>query len=206
LGKSNSEFIFNMIAPVYGLFYNWQKKRFKEVIDAAKGTMDLDSFETILDIGCGTGALCSALDKRGLLVTGVDTAEKMLNIGRHKLENKAVNFILGNALEKLPFEDKTFDVSIASYVAHGMGQKEREILYQEMSRVTKHKVIIYDYNQKRSILVSIIEWFEQGDYFNFIKSAEKEMHRYFLDVSVLNVTKGAAWYICIPVDAAAWKK
>ncbi|MDG2835092.1 hypothetical protein P7M40_24720, partial [Vibrio parahaemolyticus] len=94
---------------------------------------------------------------------------------------------------------------IASYVAHGLQKNERKKLYAEMSRVTKSKVIIYDYNQRRSSLTTIIEWLERGDYFQFIKEAEHEMKNCvfemkecFSEVKVVDVDYKAAWYICTP--------
>lgn len=77
-------------------------------------------------------------------------------------------------------------------------------MYAEMSRVTKSKVIIYDYNEKGSLLTTIIEWLERGDYFNFIRNAEFEMKNCiselseccFSKVKVFNVDVRAAWYIC----------
>lgn len=206
MGKGSSEFLFNIIAPIYVLFYYRQRKRFSEVLKRIKNELDLTSYETIVDVGCGTGALCSVLFENGLSVTGIDPAEKMLKIAMNKLENKGITFVLANVLEKLPFDDNCFDISIASYVAHGMGQNERKLLYAEMSRVTRSKVIIYDYNENRSLLTTIVEWLERGDYFHFIKNAESEMKSCvsemkacFSEVKVVNVDVRAAWYICTPV-------
>lgn len=196
--KRDSVLLFNSISQIYGLFYKIQKKRFKDVIEIVKKELDIKEFKTILDVGCGTGALCSVLNDMGLKVTGVDPAEKMLNIAREKPENKTVSFAQANILERLPFEDKLFDASIASYVAHGMGHEERKLMYTEMSRVTKSKVIIYDYNEKRSLTTTIIEWLEGGDYFNFIKNAESEMRECFSDVKTVYVGVRATWYICTP--------
>lgn len=168
--------------------------------------MDLTSYGTVLDVGCGTGALCSVLSGKGLVVTGVDLAERMLDIARRQPENKNVAFIQANVLERLPFGDKYFDISIASYVAHGMQQSDRKRMYSEMSRVTRDKVIIYDYNQKRALMTSMIEWLERGDYFRFIKDAENEMRNCvsdmkgcFSEVKVVDVDTRASWYISTPV-------
>jgi len=203
--RSGSEFLFNSIAPVYGLFYRKQKKRFSEVMDKVHDELDVTSHHTILDVGCGTGALCSVLCEKGLTVTGIDPAEKMLGIAGSKPENKGISFVRANVLEKLPFNDQSFDLSIASYVAHGMQQQDRKKMYAEMSRVTKNQVIIYDYNQNRSFFTSIIEWLERGDYFNFIKSAENEMKdcvsemkECFSEVKVIDADVRAAWYVCTP--------
>ncbi|MDZ4132628.1 MAG: hypothetical protein U1E11_05770, partial [Dethiobacteria bacterium] len=81
-----------------------------------------------------------------------------------------------------------------------------KLMYAEMSRVTKHFVIIYDYNDKRSPLTTFIEWLEGGDYFHFIRNAEpemkdciSEMKSCFSDVKVVAVDTRAAWYICKPL-------
>lgn len=206
MGKSNGKSLFDTIAPIYGLFYNIQRRRFEEVVSRASKELDLNLFKTILDVGCGTGALCSVLNDKGLLVTGIDPADHMLRVAKSKSENKGVIFIQADVLKRLPFEDKSFDISIASYVAHGMQKNEREKMYAEMSRVTKEKVIIYDYNQNRGLSTSLVEWLERGDYFRFIRVAEKEMKNCtadmklcFSQVKVIDVDTRAAWYICTPV-------
>lgn len=198
MGK-NSNLLFNSIAPVYGLFYEMQKKRYRGVIERVSEEIDLTLQGMVIDVGCGTGALCSVLSEKGLNVTGIDPADKMLTIAKRQPENKSIAFIQGSVLEQLPFENKTFDISIASYVAHGLQKNERKQMYAEMSRVSKSKVIIYDYNQKRSLLTSIIEWIERGDYFRFIKEAKEEMTECFSEVRVINVNSKAAWYICTPM-------
>ncbi|WP_132102071.1 hypothetical protein [Dehalobacter sp. MCB1] len=67
-----------------------------------------------------------------------------------------------------------------------------------MSRITRHFVIINDYNEKRSLLVNIAEWLEGGDYFNFIKKAQDEMKEVFDEVRIVNVGSRAACNICRP--------
>jgi ubiquinone/menaquinone biosynthesis C-methylase UbiE len=183
-----------------------QKRHYGTVINRVSKELDLTSYDTVLDVGCGTGALCSVLNEKGLAVTGIDPADKMLRIAKRQPENKIITFIQANVLQQLPFENKTFDISIASYVAHGLQKNERKLMYAEMGRVTKSKVIIYDYNQKRALLTSIIEWLERGDYFHFIKVAKDEMEQCvsemsecFSDVKVVNVDSKAAWYICTPI-------
>ncbi|MDW7738650.1 MAG: class I SAM-dependent methyltransferase [Bacillota bacterium] len=207
MAKSNSTFLFNLIAPAYGLFYNIQKKRYSEVLKGVEKDLDIASFRTIIDIGCGTGALCSVLYEMGLTVTGIDPAKKMLDIAMAKPENININFIQADVLETLPVEDKSFDIAVASYVAHGLKSEERRKMYAEMSRVAEHWVVIYDYNDKRSLPVTVIEWLEGGDYFHFIKHAEPEMRdcvtemkNCFSEVKVIHVDKRASWYICKPLS------
>ncbi len=129
----------------------------------------------------------------------------MLAVARRQPENANILFLQANALEQLPFADQSFNLSIASYVAHGLQKSERIKLYSEMRRVTKSRVIIYDYNQKRSLMTSLVEWLEQGDYFQFIKNPKiemedcvSEMSKCFSEVRVIEVDKRANWNICTP--------
>jgi SAM-dependent methyltransferase len=203
--KEDNAFLFNLIAPVYNLFFRRQKRSYSNIIENMKGELDLTKYKTALDVGCGSGAFCAAMSEHGLSVTGVDSAENMLSFARSKPENQNAVFILANAVEKLPFEDKSFDFSTASYVAHGLTKEQRKLLYAELGRVSNFFVIIHDYNRKRSLLTTIVEWLEGGDYFRFIKSAESEMkdcvsqmHACFSEVRQVNVGEKAAWYICTP--------
>lgn len=198
LTNSKGDQLFDCIAPIYGLFYGWQKKHFLEVIERIQKEMDLISYKSILDVGCGTGALCSVLSGKGLSVTGIDTAAGMLQVARRQPENEGIPFLQASALERLPFVDKSFDIAIASYVAHGLQKDDRKKLYVQMGRLAKYKVIIHDYNQSRSLPVSLIEWLERGDYFRFIVEARDEMEHYFADVKVIDVGAHASWYICTP--------
>ena len=205
MGKRKHNILFNLIAPVYGLFYNKQKNRYREVLARFLPEWRQRGYTSILDVGCGTGALCSALHEAGLSVTGVDPAEKMLAVAKRQPENQGIRFLQANALSGLPFADKSFDVSIASYVAHGLQKNERMQLYSEMRRVTKGKVILYDYNQNRSALTSFVEWLEHGDYFGFIQNPKSDIEdcvsqlgKCFSEVHVVDVDKRAAWYICTP--------
>ncbi len=206
MAEKKSTRLFDRIAPVYGLFYARQKRRYARIADQVKDKMDVDAFQSALDVGCGTGALCAVLNERGLTVTGIDPAAKMLDVARRQPENKGIRFLQGSALDRLPFADNAFDLVIASYVAHGLQADDRRKLYAEMGRVAREVVIIHDYNGTRSLLTTLVEWLEGGDYFHFIRHAEDEMKACLHDmkacfsgVEVLQVDTRASSYICKPV-------
>ena len=187
--------IFHKISSIYGLFFNIQTNHFTTVFNNIKNELDLSNYKSIIDIGCGTGALCNVLYEQGLSVTGIDPAKGMIETAKKKSKNKGIEFIEANVLTVLPFEDKSFDVSISSFVAHGLNKNERQIMYDEMKRISKHLVIIYDYNEHRGLITDIAEWLEGGDYFNFIKTIKHELNEKFSDVKIVNANIRSALYI-----------
>jgi len=187
--------LFNKIAPVYGMFFGFQVKNFRTVLDKAVSGINIPEHTSFLDIGCGTGALTFALSERGYLVTGVDAAPQMIKRGKERNAGNKTAFVVGDVLSGLDFNSKSFDVVIASYVAHGMNEMDRKNLYDEAGRLARKTIIFHDYNQKRTLGSDLIEWLEGGDYFNFIKIAEIEMKEYFGNVQVIPVGKKSAWYV-----------
>lgn len=190
--------VFDFIAPVYGLFFNFQVNYYQKILDRIKDEFDLDNYKKIIDIGCGTGALCHVLSQRGFRVTGIDAAEKMIKVAGRKLANSAVDLYHADVLERTPFPDKSFDVAISSYTAHGLDVLDRRKMYAEMGRLAKCWVIFHDYNNKRAPHITLAEKLEGGNYFSFIKNARVEMAEIFKSVHVVNVDLRAAWYICTP--------
>lgn len=195
---SNSSRLFTYISPLYGKFFNFQVNYYKKIINKIRPNLDISKYQTILDVGCGTGALSKVLSEKDLDVTGIDPSIGMLNQARQRLKYSGIDLIHTVPGERLPFEDKSFDIVITSYVAHGLKPGERINLYNEMKRVAKELVIIHDYNENRALLTTIIEWMENGDYFNFIKIAKGELESIFKEVKIVDVDTRAAWYICSP--------
>jgi len=187
--------VFHTIAPIYGLFYNKQVDHYREILKNNRDFLDFREYSTAVDIGFGTGALCRVLAENGLHVTGVEPVERMLKIAKRRNADILADCVMADVLEGLPFQDDAFDISISSYVAHGMKKEERLRMYLEMARVTSRKMIIYDYNQERRWANDFVEWLEGGDYFNFIKAVEEELREEFGNVSKRDVDKRAAWYV-----------
>ena len=63
--------------------------------------------ESVLDIGCGTGACLFAFLEMGLQVTGLDPSTYMLDIASQSVANRA-DLYRGYA-EDLPFDDNSFN-------------------------------------------------------------------------------------------------
>lgn len=196
MNKKKKKFnVFQVIAPVYGSFYNMQKRNYQIGLKQLLTQLDFTSIETVIDVGCGTGALASVLSQNGYQVTGIDSSSRMLQKGIQKEENRNIRFVLGNIIERLPYEDKSFDASFASLVAHGFSSEDRKIMYTEMSRISKKYMILLDYNKNRTSLTDLAERLEGSDYFNFIQQAEIELRQQFSNVTVIPNAYQTDWYV-----------
>ena len=187
--------LFNKIAPVYGMFFRFQVRNFRKVMDTAVTQINITEHTSFLDVGCGTGALPFVLSERGYQTTGIDAAPRMIKLAKDYNAGNKASFAVGDVLNKLIFDNQSYDIVIASYVAHGMNEKDRKQLYAEARRLARKTIIFHDYNKKRSLGSDLIEWLEGGDYFNFIKIAESELKGYFGNVQVIPIGKKSAWYV-----------
>ncbi len=196
LKSQKSNFMFDAISGIYSLFYASQKKKFGSALKAAEPFFDITKFSNALDVGCGTGALCDMLSRSGIQMTGIDNSLKMLKIAARKNTGNNTRFLFHDAATPLPFGDGEFDLTIASYVAHGLVPEERIKMLTDMRRVSKHYVILHDYGKKRKLTTDIIESLEGGNYFGFIKNIESQLDSIFIEVKIIPVDKNALWYVC----------
>ncbi len=107
--------------------------------------IELHSGEHLLDIGCGTGALLAAIEKRypDIVLAGIDPTQEMLNIADQRLSKK-VHIELSWA-ERLPFKDEMFDVIVFCSMFHYI--REPIVVLKEGIRVLKPtgRVVITDW-------------------------------------------------------------
>ena len=94
--------------------------------------------ESILDIGCGTGACLKFLLDKDLLVTGLDPSTYMLDIASRKVGNK-VDLYRGYA-EDLPFDDNSFNYSCLFTTLEFVDDPQKAL--EEACRVTKDRIFI----------------------------------------------------------------
>jgi 2-polyprenyl-3-methyl-5-hydroxy-6-metoxy-1,4-benzoquinol methylase len=193
--------MFDLIAPIYSLFFRRQVRSYGRVI-RNNASCFTDGQYRILDIGCGTGALAFVLSDMGQSVLGVDGSPRMIRLARRFNRTNQATFQVGEALDLFdPANDlsayvRHYDLVVASYVLHGLQKEQRMALYGAMKLIATKRVVIMDYNQNPGIMVSVIEWLERGDYFNFIKSIEAEMRESFSHVHTIQTGKRSAWYVC----------
>ncbi len=190
--------LFDTIAPVYNVFFNYQVRSFRTILSRAGTYLIVPKNARVLDIGCGTGALAFCLNEMGYRVTGVDASPKMVEMAQKNNKAAKINFLVADVLKGLPYKDKSFDLIMSSYVAHGLQRESRLVFFTEAKRLAATQLIFQDYNKKRKALSDLVEWVERGDYFYFIQHAEDEMKGIFQTVDVRSFAAQIAWYICTP--------
>jgi ubiquinone/menaquinone biosynthesis C-methylase UbiE len=76
---------------------------------------------TVLDLGCGTGAVTLQLARRGVTVQAVDHSPEMIEVARHKAERaglaERITFHVAD-IGDLPFESASFDGVTCQRVLH----------------------------------------------------------------------------------------
>lgn len=107
--------------------------------------LELEPFEDVLDVGCGTGAVLELLHERypHKQLTGLDLTPKMIEVACAKqLDN--INFIVGDA-ENLPLEPQSFDAVLCSNSFHHYPRPDR--FFAEAARVLRPggRLILRDY-------------------------------------------------------------
>jgi len=101
----------------------------------------------VLDVACGTGALCFRLSAKGCEVIGIELSLKMVERARLRQKQERIEnlqFIHGDATRLKKFSNEAFDIAIISFGLHEMAQDEGRKVLHEMKRVAK-KLILVDY-------------------------------------------------------------
>ena len=94
---------------------------------------------TVLDVGCGTGALLKLFSGVGEINGyGIDIAEKMISEARKKCPGMSFHIA---RCDNMPFEDSAFDVVVSCMAFHHYDNKKG--FAKEVARVLKPGGILY---------------------------------------------------------------
>ena len=168
-----------------GFAYN--SKYWEPVIQDFKKYYNLNSSNSILDVGCAKGFMLYDFSKAipGISLSGIDISEYAINNSIPEIK-KLVR--VANA-KKLPFSDNFFDLVISINTVHNLEQKDCADALREIARVSKNNSFItvdayrneeekkrmLAWNLTAKTIMSVSEWklfFEEigynGDYYWFI--------------------------------------
>lgn len=149
---------------------------------------------TVLDVAAGTGTLLTALVPYGCEVSAIEPTGAMFRHVRKRFPQVRVHQEPAHAMRSIP--DKSQDVTIVSATLHGFTPGYRQEVYRELERVTRGAVAVIDYHWNLHPLVALVELAEGGDYFNFMRVAERELHQAFGNVSVTPCSDIDSLYLC----------
>lgn len=108
--------------------------------------LDYDGKGTLLDVGCGSGALTirAALTWRSAKVTGIDYWGAAYGYGQAMCEKNAASEGVGSQCtfqhgdaNRLDFPDESFDAVVSNYVYHNVMGADKQALLLETLRVLK---------------------------------------------------------------------
>lgn len=126
---------FNNQARIYdetntAYYSKYPKISCKDVAERLRNT----EYQSLLDIGCGTGYLIDMLHKqKNALYCGLDLSPEMLKISKQKLP--ASVYLTEGSADSLPYEDNSFDVVTCIQSFHHYPKPEKSM--SEAYRILK---------------------------------------------------------------------
>ena len=170
----------------YGGF-NYNSRFWTPVIPTFQQHFDLTASSSVLDVGCAKGFMLFDMSKAipGITVRGIDVSEYAI---QNAVPEMKPHLMVADA-RKLPFADKSFDVTISINTVHNLEKDECAKALQEIERVSKRGSFItvdayrtddekrrmYDWNLTAKTIMHVDEWiafFKEigytGDYYWFI--------------------------------------
>lgn len=133
-------------------FNRWIGGRGRAFREFAADLVEVGPGESVLDLGCGTGAWAMVLKRRvgaGGHVAGIDLSRPLVAGAQRKARRARLPIDLRVAsVEQLPFADATMDLIVSSLVMHHLAPDVLERAVSEIRRVLKPggRVAIVDFH------------------------------------------------------------
>jgi SAM-dependent methyltransferase len=135
---------------------------------------------SLIDMGCGTGALLFSLAGWCSDLVGVELSGRMWSYGRRRADAlglAGVRLIRDDATELEALRDGSFDYASATMVLHEMAEERRLPLLSEMKRLAR-TLILVDYRTPfpagpRGTFILLIERLAGADHYRHFRSFVK---------------------------------
>lgn len=142
--SSRTKLFFNEIAD------DWDKllSDVLDNFDLPRAVLEkMDTCEVACDLGCGTGAVLKAMQKKANMVIGVDGSPRMLELAKRRFSASDENISLRiGDLMHLPLRDDEADFASLIMVLHHLTYPKSVLLDAHRVIKSKGKLIIIDFN------------------------------------------------------------
>lgn len=171
---------------------NPQRLKIVEVERVVELSLEKIFVTKVLDIGCGTGLFAESFFLRNLEVTAIDINQSMIENAKKHIP--FVNFMSIPA-EKLPFEDKSFDLVFIGLMLHE--SNDPAAVLREALRVASIRVAILEWKYEDESIGPPLSQRIKPD---FIKKMAREKNR-----EVVVTSKNLTYLILYLIDFHSWK-
>jgi ubiquinone/menaquinone biosynthesis C-methylase UbiE len=128
------------LSAAVGLYDWWARSHLGEIHDTLVELAELHGGEKILDVGCGTGILCSRLAQasNGVMVYGLDAGSRMIKAADKKVQRHyhQAEYRVGT-VTRLPYSEGHCDVVVSCLLFHLLQDTEKELALREIFRILK---------------------------------------------------------------------
>lgn len=126
----------------YGSLYH--KLFDPQLAEARRVAVDLVAEgSSVLDVGCGTGLLCSALVRqKKCRVVGLDLSLRMLEFARTSFHDPGLTFVHGDATDLSRFADRFFDYATVLMLVHELPASQQLLVLKEALRAARRAIVI----------------------------------------------------------------
>ena len=140
----------------------WGTDSFEDVNSIVNEIIKTCGTGSILDVGCGMGAVVKEFCKRGIEAYGVDVASKPIEYNNKEVPDHFFN----NSILELPFKDNNFNTVITTDCLEHIRTEDIDKAIKELFRVTKRNFYVRlsmreDCDSRWHLTIKDREWWEK---------------------------------------------
>lgn len=122
--------------------YDTNKNRTRDLDKLATiKTLSKYNFDSVLELGCGTGKNTIWLLEKAQLIIGIDFSEEMLNIAKEKIKNPKVIFEKADLTKSWKIENEFVDLITSSLILEHI--KELDFIFKQTYKKLKPNGIFF---------------------------------------------------------------